>query len=703
MSRPRILVVSSCTGEKASKPANQLTLKDFKDPQTFAQREAELRPYTTPAVEIYTGQQHLRAREGIQLLRQVQPVDFWILSAGYGFIPEDRTVVPYEVTFNTLKGHEVLDWARHLKIHGDFAQLVQNYDLIFVLLGENYLKALELPVSTRADQTFVFLTSTSTAKFIKTGDAKTFILPLSNPDAKHFKYGLVGLKGFLLKKFAEQVLKNPDLLETIWSDPGQFMKVLEVKQPAVSQEALFELPKSTPAKKLSTKASKKSDSEDEEDAEDDTYLPIPDYPEAPNLHLGMQYYIPEWDDRVDPGYDFLTDTATEDRDPYLDDVYAHEIYSTPNYDGVLLSKVKVDESKSKRARIEAVGVHRFIRFPKDRPLMGDCGAFGYIKEEEPPYNTPEILEYYQKLGFDFGVSIDHLIVGPWAQPGAREKRYDITLKNLEDFLKLHRSGGYTFTPMGAVQGWSPETYAEMAKAAIEMGYDYIALGGLARAQSKEILEILKAIHPHLRVNTRMHLFGVARINAIPAFRHMGVTSFDSASPLRRAWLGSGANFHTQSSKMYAAIRIPPVDGHGVRVRRLIEAGVADATTLRKLEEGALKALRDFDRGQLGVDETLEAILAYDELVELPRDGVVDPIAQAKRREKHAKTYREILEDKPWKACDCVICQGVGIETIIFRGNNRNRRRGFHNTYVFYKRFKALLANTEKGETIDADS
>jgi hypothetical protein len=46
--------------------------------------------------------------EGVQLLRQSlgrEAVDVVILSAGYGVIPEDKTIVPYEVTFNTMKGY----------------------------------------------------------------------------------------------------------------------------------------------------------------------------------------------------------------------------------------------------------------------------------------------------------------------------------------------------------------------------------------------------------------------------------------------------------------------------------------------------------------------------------------------------------------------------------------------------------------------
>ena len=33
----------------------------------------------------------------------------------------------------------------------------------------------------------------------------------------------------------------------------------------------------------------------------------------------------------------------------------------------------------------------------------------------------------------------------------------------------------------------------------------------------------------------------------------------------------------------------------------------------------------------------------------------------------------------------------GIDVVIFRGNNRNRRRGFHNTYVFYQLLQRALA------------
>jgi len=387
-------------------------------------------------------------------------VDVAILSAGYGLIKENLAIAPYEVTFNGMKGHEVDSWAQHLNVHESLEQTVQGYDLIFLLLGDNYLRAIKLPVETKPNQTIIALTSQGSAKLVKGLSAKTFVFPLTNQDAQKYSYGLVGLKGFLFKRFAEAASKDLDWLPKVYQTPELFTETLvqAIEQLELLLPEVVAQPK--PAKVSKAKAAKTLEVEDE-DVEDSEFLPIPEVPAAANLHLGMQYFIPEWDDHVDPGYDFLNNRLTPGRDPYADEVYAHQIYPTPNYDGILVSKVVVDSSKKKRARVEAVGIHNFIRFPGK--VMGDCGAFGYIKEDVPPYNTTEILDYYQNLGFDFGVSIDHLIVGPFAQPGIRERRYELTKRNAQDFLEKHQMGGYTFTPIGVAQGWSPETYAKRLK------------------------------------------------------------------------------------------------------------------------------------------------------------------------------------------------------------------------------------------------
>ena len=45
----------------------------------------------------------------------------------------------------------------------------------------------------------------------------------------------------------------------------------------------------------------------------------------------------------------------------------------------------------------------------------------------------------------------------------RCRRYNITLKNAEDFIRLYHNGNYSFTPIGAAQGWDPKSYADSVK------------------------------------------------------------------------------------------------------------------------------------------------------------------------------------------------------------------------------------------------
>lgn len=286
MRHPHALVVTSCTGEKRFKPENQLTLEDFRDPTRLHSREISLANYACSAGEMYTGTQHLRLTEGVKVLRQAfgqDIVNVLILSAGYGLIAENREIAPYEVTFNSMKGYELDAWAQSLEVHHAFEQAIGNYDLVFVLLGENYLRALSLPVETRPEQTLVFFASPTGTQAIYSLAAKTFVFKLSNAEAKRYRYGLVGLKGFLFKRFAEAAIKKSDLFKLVYEDP-------EIVQQIIDDGTQLELPIGIAKTNVQAKLEKPQREE---------FIPIPNLPIAPNVHLGMQYYIPEWDDRVD--------------------------------------------------------------------------------------------------------------------------------------------------------------------------------------------------------------------------------------------------------------------------------------------------------------------------------------------------------------------------------------------------------------------
>ena len=86
-----------------------------------------------------------------------------------------------------------------------------------------------------------------------------------------------------------------------------------------------------------------------------------------------------------------------------------------------------------------------------------------------------------------------------------------------------------------------------------------------------------------------------------------------------------------------------------------------------------------NKGKANIDKTLDALCTYDQIITENRNDI-RPLLE------------KLLNDKPWKKCPCDICKKDGVEVIIFRGNNRNRRRGFHNTYVFYKMLQEAVKN-----------
>jgi len=396
----------------------------------------------------------------------------------------------------------------------------------------------------------------------------------------------------------------------------------------------------------------------------------------------MHFYLPNFEDLVDPEYDFINDRPSPNRhDRFTHDWYPHQFFDEPIFDGVLMSKTVVKPRVEARIR-QAGGIHAFLRLDRRFPVMGDCGAFSYRNEEEPPYTTDEILDYYESLGFAYGVSIDHLIFSTFS-PEERKRRWNLTLRNAEEFLQRHREKGCTFTPVGIAQGDSPERYAQAIRRLVEMGYTHLALGGLARSNDQATREVLQAVSSELPVGAELHLFGVARLPLIPDFLRYGVTSVDSAAPLRRAFLGSNSdNYWTQDGHKYAAIRVPEAKKGGRKKRgvdstdEILQRNGVTLENLKQMEQEAMRLLRAYDVGQAGLEETLAAVLTYDRLHGDTRDL--------------ADAYRRTLQDRPWKRCDCPICREIGIEVIIFRGNNRNRRRGFHNVKVFYEQFREAV-------------
>ncbi|MEJ8824298.1 tRNA-guanine transglycosylase DpdA [Variovorax humicola] len=432
----------------------------------------------------------------------------------------------------------------------------------------------------------------------------------------------------------------------------------------------------------------------------------------------MKFLYSDTQDYVDPAYDFINDRNAPTRERYWGDVYAHEMMKPPPYDGLLVSmsavrqaegvaSSKVRYSTKEEQRMLRDGARKFLRYDgpefKDCMLMGDCGAFAYVEHEKPAYSPEEVVEFYIEAGFTHGVSPDHIIFDcdlsnpPKSKmPEATQKRFRITLDNAKAFLKLVKEEGHPFEPMGAVQGWSPASMAEAAVELEKMGYKYLAIGGLVPLRVDAIHVVLRALRDAIKPETKIHLLGFAKADQIQEFTGYGITSFDSTSPLIRAFKDNKSNYYMGSPTgtgldYYTAIRIPQAI-ENFRLVQGIKRGIFSAEDLQRREQKALKALRSFDRGEETAAKTLTAVMDYHRfLVEGESEDTAKHQRElAKMRELVGRT----LQDAPWKRCGCDVCRDAGVEVIIFRSSNRNKRRGFHNLGVYHKHLKATMENAQ---------
>src|SRR4051794_34954411 len=134
-----------------------------------------------------------------------------------------------------------------------------------------------------------------------------------------------------------------------------------------------------------------------------------------------------------------------------DDLYAHEIHDAPPYDGMLVSKTMVDGyagsgryTAAQRHRLHRLGIRKFFRLAPNMEVIGDCGGFSYVNEHEPPVSVSEVIDFYEGIGVDEGISVDHVILGYRREyddggdvPEEWLERQAITLELAGDFFAEH--------------------------------------------------------------------------------------------------------------------------------------------------------------------------------------------------------------------------------------------------------------------------
>jgi hypothetical protein len=381
------------------------------------------------------------------------------------------------------------------------------------------------------------------------------------------------------------------------------------------------------------------------------------------MSRGIKYIIPDWDDVIDPGYNFKTETSSQQykSNRFIFGARLWNIFNPPPVDGVLISISTI--KKSRLRAIETAGdAKRFLKMPRELQLIGDCGAWQYRYMEKPPYDVKYILDIYRKLGVDYGVTLDHI---PFFGNSDERIRFTIesAIKSYEIWKLCHERGDCNYTLMASIQGVDVEDYLRSLEKLYRVGFRHFAVGGLAKRDNEFILRLVNALKKVLRGFRdveKIHMLGIARISVIPLLKdlldYVDEVSFDNATFLRMSWVRTVGNYVMSDGRVYTSIRI-----------------IGD-------EHELLNLLMRYDEGSLGLEELLKTLKSY----------------LAKIGDTHYLPYYvATLRDRPWRECGCDICRALGINVVIFRGNNRNRSRGFHNVYVFSRLLKEGLIGSMK--------
>ncbi len=146
-------------------------------------------------------------------------LDLRILSAGYGLVPGDQRLVPYEVTFTGMGPRARQAWAAARGIPAAVrAALAGPSDLGLLLLGDAYLAACALDGAVRlGGPTLVVCSAGPAARLPALPGLRPVVL--ARADAGRFHCGQVGLKGEVGGRLLAALAADPARLGA-WLAPG---------------------------------------------------------------------------------------------------------------------------------------------------------------------------------------------------------------------------------------------------------------------------------------------------------------------------------------------------------------------------------------------------------------------------------------------------------------------------------------------------
>ncbi|NWJ94158.1 MAG: hypothetical protein HXX20_00075 [Chloroflexi bacterium] len=189
---------------------------------------------------------------------------------------------------------------------------------------------------------------------------------------------------------------------------------------------------------------------------------------------------------------------------------------------------------------------RFSKLPYQ--LMLDSGSYSYISNNLPLPTPREVFKRQLHILDDCDLPtiicpVDVPMLQKTLSLTERNRAIDKTIANacelkilMKDYSQLGKNSKVRCHPietMAIVQGYDIASIRYCARQLTEIGYSRFGIGSMAHLYDiKEIKKRVEAVQSV--VGSKIHIFGISGIEVMEELRKLGITSVDSARPIKAA-------------------------------------------------------------------------------------------------------------------------------------------------------------------------
>lgn len=185
-------------------------------------------------------------------------------------------------------------------------------------------------------------------------------------------------------------------------------------------------------------------------------------------------------------------------------------------------------------------LRKLQRLPKR--VFLDSGAYTMRKRYGSRMTQRDVFHWQMEILEGVDLKRTHVLLShfdqpiePNASPADAYKRMEHTLAHAWDFLTLATKEGITDSVelVGVVQGYDPDSIRWCCRELRRLGFHRFGLGSLALLYRPEAItsRVQAAVE---EVGPGLHVFGISSVPVLHSLRSLGVTSFDSARPIKAA-------------------------------------------------------------------------------------------------------------------------------------------------------------------------